>query len=79
MSAGGRGKVVTLAGIALFGGVMFSVPFLVVRKTPGMQTKDESLTGSQVMRGPFMNTGSKDAGPDPDWQDGTYKGRRPTN
>jgi hypothetical protein len=31
------------------------------------------------MRGPYMNSGSKDVGPDPNWdmKKGTYKGRVP--
>ena len=38
---------------------------------------DKALSGSQIMRGPYVNTGSKDVGPDPDWdvKKGTYKGQ----
>jgi len=32
-----------------------------------MMTQKEKLGGHQVMRGPFMNTGSSDAGADPSW------------
>jgi len=32
-----------------------------------------------VRRGVYLNTGSKDVGPDPDWnfRNGTYKGKSP--
>lgn len=40
-------------------------------------TRQEApLTGSQVMRGAFLNTGSKDIGPDPQWQNGKYVSSR---
>jgi hypothetical protein len=32
-----------------------------------LTNSDQPLTGSQVQRGAYMNTGSKDAGRDPDW------------
>lgn len=37
------------------------------------------LTGSQIMRGAYINSGSKDVGPDPDWVDGKYIGRSVRN
>ena len=42
-----------------------------------LQQSEKALTGSQVQRGAYMNTGSKDIGPDPDWdlKKGLYKGR----
>ena len=42
-----------------------------------LQRSKEPLTGSQVIRGAYINTGSKDAGPDPDWdlESKTWRGR----
>ena len=34
--------------------------------------KSSSLTGSQVMRGAYLNTGSQDVGADPEWVGGRY-------
>ena len=41
-------------------------------------SREGALTGSQTMRGPYINSGSRDVGPDPDWdlKRGTYKGRK---
>ena len=58
---------------------MMSVPLVIRQMQPQpMVAKDEALTGSQVQRGPFMNSGSKDAGRDPDWnlETRTWEGRR---
>ena len=58
---------------------MMSVP-LVIRnmQTQPLVSSDKALTGSQVQRGPFLNSGSKDAGRDPDWnlQTKTWEGKR---
>ena len=58
---------------------MMSVP-LVIRnmQTQPLVSSDNALTGSQVQRGPFLNSGSKDAGRDPDWnlQTKTWEGKR---
>jgi hypothetical protein len=32
-----------------------------------LTNSDQPLTGSQIQRGAYMNTGSRDAGRDPDW------------
>lgn len=34
---------------------------------------EEGLTGSQIQRGAFMNSGSKDVGRDPEWDRATRK------
>ena len=41
-----------------------------------MITSEKPLTATQVRRGTYINTGSKDVGPDPDWnaKENTYKG-----
>ena len=58
---------------------MMSVP-LVIRnmQTQPLVSSDKALTGSQVQRGPFLNSGSKDAGRDPDWNlhTKTWEGKR---
>ena len=42
-------------------------------------TVDRGLTPTEVRRGPYLNTGSRDVGADPDWdmKAGTYKGKKP--
>jgi hypothetical protein len=59
---------------------MASIPY-VLKKTGAIknqQTSQEPLTGSQRQRGLFVNSGSKDVGPDPDWdlKTMTWKGKR---
>ena len=75
-------------GLFAFVGFMGALPILLSerhkRLTGGvpMIANEDPLTPAQVRRGPYLNTRSKDAGADPDWQwqkDGgiTYKGQRP--
>lgn len=72
--------VLALAG---FIGVTSALPFVLYerqrRLTGNLYASDKALSPNQVMRGPYVNTGSKDAGPDPDWDHATgrYKGRSP--
>jgi len=63
----------TLAGLSLFIGVMGALPYVVRKNTPSISER-EKLSGSQRVRGLFMNYGSSDAGIDPDWDHGTWKG-----
>lgn len=37
-----------------------------------LTTKKGSLNGGQIMRGAYINSGSHDAGADPDWVNGIY-------
>ena len=72
-------------GLIGFVGIMAAVPVLLhqrhmrLQNGVGLWAKQEPLTAGQVRRGAYLNTGSVDAGPDPDWdhKSGTYKGRRP--
>lgn len=48
--------------------VMGSLPLYFSSRTPNMQWRDGALSTTSIMRGPYMNTGSRDAGPDPDWR-----------
>ena len=63
-----RGKYATLAGMLSIIGVMGMLPMWIKWKiAEPLSSADKSLTGSQIQRGQFMNTGSKDVGRDPDW------------
>jgi len=68
-----RGKNL-LVGAVLCGavGLIMAAPSMLIRHNEaqgrsGFNRMDKPLTGSQTQRGPFMNSGSRDAGPDPDW------------
>ncbi|KAJ8600673.1 hypothetical protein CTAYLR_007443 [Chrysophaeum taylorii] len=62
-----RGKYATLVAVVGFAGVMGALPFVIAKRATPLVNKEGPLTGSQVQRGQFMNSGSKDVGPDPDW------------
>lgn len=80
-SAGSRGRnAVITAGLV---GLVFcfsAVPFYLQRRSArlnrGTYSSPEPLSTAAVRRGNFLNTGSQDVGPDPDWQAGVYKGKR---
>ena len=71
---GGLGIMVTLFGLT---------PLMLKHRNEGhnLTTQDKPLTGSQIMRGAYLNTGSRDAGADPDWDNGKYIGaaKAPSN
>lgn len=73
-------NLVVLGGALAFAGACAYIPMYSIKKMGGknLTTQHEALTGSQIQRGAFLNSGSKDAGADPDWdmQAGTYKGRK---
>ena len=52
-------------------------PLLIKAQHAGhnLTTQKEPLTGSQSMRGAYLNTGSQDAGADPNWAGGKYVGK----
>ncbi len=68
---GGLGIMVTLFGLT---------PLMLKYRNEGhnLTTQDKPLTGSQIMRGAYLNTGSRDAGADPDWDNGKYIGAKKT-
>jgi len=74
-------NVIVAASLIGFVGVGASFPFFYMRKQKekhkNLMQQDAPLTGSQVIRGAYINTGTKDIGADPDWdwKNGTYKGR----
>lgn len=66
---------VGLTGIAvLFASAPFAFRALYADRNLTMSPKP--LSGNAVMRGAFINSGSKDAGRDPDWVDGVWYGKR---
>ena len=71
----GAKNFATAAMLLLGVGGMASIPFLSVRSSPNLMNKEDALTGSQVMRGAYLNVSSKDVGPDPDWVNGRYVGK----
>lgn len=91
MAAGPRGKAKPVSnlpavlGLVAFTGAMAVAPLYLQRRhmrlTQGvpLMASDKPLTDAQVRRGPYLNTGSKDVGADPDWdhKTNTYKGKRP--
>nr|CCA18909.1 hypothetical protein PITG_19672 [Albugo laibachii Nc14] len=63
-----RGDVVVAVLALITAGAFFSVPYLShYLKTENYQTTEKALSSSQVRRGAYLNTGSKDIGPDPDY------------
>mmetsp|Transcript_5611 Transcript_5611/g.8176 ORF Transcript_5611/g.8176 Transcript_5611/m.8176 type:complete len:148 (-) Transcript_5611:205-648(-) len=67
------GKV--LAGCLALTGFALSMPAISMWWIGGLVQKDEALTAAQTRRGAFMNSGTRDAGKDPNWNfsNGTYK------
>lgn len=60
-----------LAGLCAFVGITAYLPFYLherqQRLTGNLYASDKPLSRNQSMRGPFINSGSRDVGPDPDW------------
>ena len=59
-----RGKALTVLAIGGIAAGMFALPMYFVKSRTGgpLQTQEKGLSGSQVMRGPYLNTGTKDVG-----------------
>ena len=65
MTSRARRNLAVGLGVTVLGVVMGTVPYWVRSKAEKNLTESESgLTGSQIMRGPYINTGSKDVGRD---------------
>ncbi|RLN58628.1 hypothetical protein BBJ29_007884 [Phytophthora kernoviae] len=74
---GGNGAVVGFALVVAAG--FFSIPFIAhFSKRGNFTAQKDPLNSSQIRRGAYANSGSRDAGADPDWDiaTGTYHGRR---
>jgi len=58
----------------MFVGGAASMPYLATQWIGNLSTKDTNLNAAGVRRGAFQNSGSKDAGPDTnwDWKNGKY-------
>ncbi|TMW60404.1 hypothetical protein Poli38472_000446 [Pythium oligandrum] len=71
------------AGVAAFatlvGAGFFSIPFLAhFLKGENLNSREKPLNATQIRRGVYLNTGSRDVGVDKDWDFSTYtwQGRR---
>jgi hypothetical protein len=64
-----------LPATLLFTGGAFTMPFIAQQWIGNLNARDEHLTGPQIRRGAFQNSGSKDVGKDPQWdfRKGEYK------
>ncbi|ETV73847.1 hypothetical protein H257_11511 [Aphanomyces astaci] len=76
-----RESSLLIGGFVLLGGLaMYSLPYFIVKGKQGQNTlaKEGPLSKTEVRRGAFLNSGSKDIGPDPDWSfvTNSYQGRR---
>lgn len=72
---------VHIAGLVILAGTFALAPmwFKKRHEYTNFTVRDKALSGNQIMRGPFLNTGSKDAGRDPDWVNGVYVGKARDN
>jgi hypothetical protein len=67
-----RPKVV--AGCVALAGTFYAVPYLFINWIQPLSERENALTGGQIRRGAFNNSGSKDVGKDPYWD--FKRGRR---
>lgn len=63
-----------LAGCLALTATMTAVPYFFMNWIQPLTERDGELTGSQIRRGAFNNSGSRDAGKDPYWD--FKRGRR---
>jgi len=75
-ASGAPNAVVTLGACALASCAFFYPLYRSRTQGENLTAADRPLSGSTTMRGNYLNTGSKDMGPDPDWdlKTGTYLG-----
>ena len=62
-----------LLACAGFVGLVSIVPYAAVKWIGHLTNKEDELSASQIRRGAFNNSGSRDAGKDRNWHNGTYK------
>lgn len=62
----GKGNLLVGVGCALFGTATFLFPLMLSENRPSYMTLDygNALDKQRQVRGPYVNTGSKDIGPD---------------
>ena len=63
-----------LAGCLALTATMTVIPYVFINWIQPLSDRDSELTGGQIRRGAFNNSGSKDAGKDPYWD--FKRGRR---
>jgi len=56
-----------LIGCVGFVGAAATLPYYATQKIGSLTDRDDPLTAAQVRRGAFMNSGSRDAGKDTNW------------
>mmetsp|Transcript_2689 Transcript_2689/g.5810 ORF Transcript_2689/g.5810 Transcript_2689/m.5810 type:complete len:167 (+) Transcript_2689:216-716(+) len=56
-----------LWGCVGFVGAAATLPYFATKKIGNLTGRDDPLTAAQVRRGAFNNSGSRDAGKDPNW------------
>jgi hypothetical protein len=73
-SSGGKTYWPLVAGCTAFVGFGASLPYWASQTIGNLTDREEALTAAQVRRGAFLNSGTRDAGKDPnwDWKNGEY-------
>lgn len=68
------GSTKVLIGCTAFVAFAGSLPYWATQTISNLSDREEALSAAQIRRGAFMNSGSKDAGKDPnwDWKNGRY-------
>eukprot|EP00536_Pseudo-nitzschia_multiseries_P014309 jgi/Psemu1/214325/e_gw1.684.5.1 len=63
-----------LLGCVGFVGAAATLPYFATKNIGNLTDREEALTAAQVRRGAFNNSGSRDAGKDPNWnlKEGRY-------
>jgi hypothetical protein len=67
-------RPIVLAGCLALTATMTIVPYAFINWIRPLSERDDALTGSQIRRGAFNNSGSRDVGKDPYWD--FRRGRR---
>ncbi len=62
------------SGLLVVAGVFACAPLLLRRPDVNLTSQPTPLQPSQIMRGAYLNTGSRDMGADPAWVNGKYVG-----
>jgi len=66
-------------GLAAGAGVFASAPLWLRREGVNLTSQEKPLQPSQVMRGAYVNSGSRDVGADPAWVNGVYTPNAPAH
>jgi hypothetical protein len=69
-----KGSNMILFACVGFVGCAASIPYIATQWISSLSDRDEALTAAQTRRGAFNNSGSRDAGKDPNWnmKEGRY-------